>query len=446
MVNGSDMSKYIIEGGYPLIGKVKLSGAKNAGFKAMIAGLLSDETLTLSNVSFVNDIQVVREIVKTLGGGVNLELNHKVSVSGAGLRSYEIPEEFGGNDRISSMMIGPLLYWFGKAILPYPGGDRIGKRPIDRHILGLKGLGIKIEEKGNYFHASARKLKGTNFRFSKNTHTGTETLLLCAVFAEGRTVLENASAEPEVDDLIKVLCLMGAKIKRIKKRAIEIEGVKNFRTAKHSIMPDRNEAVTFACMALGTKGDVLIEEAVKEHLLAFIQKVTEAGGGVEYKANGIRFFTKGILNSTYVETDIHPGFMTDWQPLWTTLMTQAKGESTVVERVFENRFGFVEDLKLMGANMELYNPKIRDPKTFYEFNYDSYEKKDPYFHAARIYGPTKLVGVNTNVTDIRSGATLVLASLMASGRAEISGVEHIERGYENLEGKLRCLGAKIYKD
>ena len=436
------MSKYIIQGGAPLIGKVKLSGAKNAGFKQMIASLMTDEVVNISNTPSVRDVGVLKEIITDLGGQVKVGNSQRVTLSGKGLRSFELDPKYGSSARVSSMLVGPLLHRFKKAAFPRPGGDRIGDRPIDRHIDGLMAMGAKIEEVGEYFVVSARKLKGTHYRFSKSTHTGTETLVMCAVLANGKTVLENAAAEPEVDDLIKLLNSMGAKVSRTKKRTIEIEGVSELHGAEHTVMPDRNEAVTYGCMALGTKGDIFITDAREEDLKAFIQKVTEANGGVEVKSNGVRFFTKGPLRATYVETEIHPGFMTDWQSLWVTLMTQAEGTSEVIERVFENRFAYVANLAAMGAQIELHNPKIKEPETFYEFNT---LKKDPYLHAAKITGPSLLGPINAEVSDIRAGATLVLAALIARGKTELSNIEHIERGYENLEYKLRELGAKIYK-
>lgn len=436
------MIKFVIEGGIPLIGRVKLSGAKNAGFKEMIAALFTDEEVVLGNISKVSDVSVLKDIIADLGGKVENNKNHEVRIIGKGIKRYQVDERFGSSARVSSMLAGPILYRFGKASFPSPGGDKIGQRPIDRHIDGLIALGAKVERTGEYFFVKARKLKGTTYRFAKSTHTGTETLIMCAVWAQGKTVLQNAAAEPEIDDLIELLNKMGAKIKRTKKREIEIEGVTSFKGTQHSVMPDRNEAVTYACMALGTLGDVFIETARKADLEAFIQKVEEAGGGVEEKFGGVRFFTKGPLKPTYLETEIHPGFMTDWQALWTTLMTCANGESTIHERVFESRFAFVTQLKSMGANIELFSPKIKDPASFYEFNY---QKKDQHMHAVKVVGPTKLRGTSLEVSDIRAGATLVLAALMADGRSDIYNIEHIERGYENLENKLRGLGAKIYK-
>ena len=203
------MSKFVIEGGQPLIGKIRLSGAKNAGFKEIVAGLFTDQPLTLSNVSLVRDVYVVRDIINDLGGVVKISHNHKVQVTGSGLKTFEIAQKFGEVSRVCSIMIGPLLFRFGKALFPAPGGDKIGKRPLDRHLAGLKKMGAKIEEKGQYYLVTARKLKGAPYRFAKSTHTGTETLILCAVFAQGTTVLENAAVEPEVLDLIKMFQNIG---------------------------------------------------------------------------------------------------------------------------------------------------------------------------------------------------------------------------------------------
>jgi len=259
--------------------------------------------------------------------------------------------------------------------------------------------------------------------------------------AEGKTVLENAAQEPEVDDLVSFLNKMGAKIKRTKPRRIEIQGVRSLKGTRHKVMFDRNEAVTFACAALATKGEVFVKNAEEKNLTAFLTKLKEIGAGLEIKNSGIRFFYQGPLKGASITTKPHPGFMTDWQALWTVLMTQAKGKSVVHETIFENRFGYVPYLQKMGAKIKLFNPALKNPEEFYNFNLA--DDRPEYFHALRISGPTPLRGAKIKIPDIRAGATLTLAALTAQGRTILSNIDHIDRGYENLDGRLRNLGAKI---
>ncbi len=437
------MAEYLITGGQPLHGNVKIFGAKNSSFKIMLAALLSDEPSTISNICFVRDVIAVKQIIESLGGRAEVGANKTIKVSGQGLNKTEVSAEFGEKSRASTMILPVLLHRFGKGKVPLPGGDKIGERPLDRHVQGLEALGAVIKQNGDFIEAeSPNGLVGGEYTFKKNTHTGTDTLLLAAVLARGTTVLNNAAEEPEVDDLIDFLNKMGASIRRSGFRQITITGVDKLHGSDFELMPDRNEAVTFACAALATAGDVFVEGAREEDLKAFLAKVDAAGGGYEAGDGGIRFYSKGALQATNVVTGIHPGFMTDWQAMWVTLMTQGTGESIVHEKVFENRFAFVSYLKQMGAAIELFNPPVEKPEEFYEFNYDG--AKDG-VHAAKVIGPTKLKSANLEVSDIRAGATLTLASLVAEGQSILSNIELIERGYENLEGRLQNLGAKIVK-
>jgi UDP-N-acetylglucosamine 1-carboxyvinyltransferase len=342
------------------------------------------------------------------------------------------------------MFLGPLLARFGHAVVPLPGGDAIGKRPIDRHLLGLEALGAKIERKGDTLEATVKgRLKGTKYTFEKNTHTGTETMLLAAVCAEGKTILENAALEPEIDDLIAFLNNMGAHIARKPNRVIEIDGVGKLKPAIHRIMPDRNEAVSYACAAIATKGDIVVENAKEKHLRAFLDKLDDVGAGYEVGPYGIRFFYKGKLKATNVVTEPHPGFMTDWQPLWAVLLTQAEGKSIIHEAVSENRFQYITGLQKMGAHVRLFTPEVANPETFYNFAYSAKDDKFP--HAVEITGVTALKSGEFEVPDLRAGATMTLAALVASGTTRLTNVGHIDRGYEQLEHRLRVLGAQIVR-
>ncbi len=438
------MAKYIISGGVPLKGNVKIYGAKNASFKLMLASLLSDQECRISNICFIRDVVSVKQMAERLGATVNFEENKTVSINGSGLNSFEVPSEFGKDTRASSMILPVLLHRFRKAKVPLPGGDNIGARSLDRHLDGLRSLGAEIAFGDSFIEASAANgLVGTTYTFQKNTHTGTETMILAAVLASGTTTLLNAAEEPEINDLINFLNSIGASITREGDRKIVINGVTSLKGGDWKLMPDRNEAVTFACIALATKGDIFVEDARSDHLRAFLNKVNLAGGGYEIKDNGIRFFYKQPLVATQVETSPYPGFMTDWQALWVTLMTQATGESLVHERVFENRFAYVEFLQKMGAQIELFNPAVENLEEYYNFNLADNTQNS--FHAAKITGPTQLNGTSLAVQDIRAGATLTLAALAATGESVIDNIELIERGYENLEGRLAQLGAKIVK-
>lgn len=436
------MSKLIIEEGESLKGEIEASGAKNVALKTIVAGLLTDEKIVIENIPLISDLLTMKMTVEKFGGRVEIA-GHKMTVTGSNLKNFPLSLEMAAQSRTSSMIIAPLLLRFGKATIPNPGGCRIGARPIDRHIEGLSKMGAKITyDASGYFHAQSKKLHGTVYTFPKNTHTGTETLILAAVLANGETVLENAAAEPEVDDLIGLLNQMGAKIKRVGPRTIKITGVKKLGGTTYKIMPDRNEVVTFAVAGIITGGDLIIKNAQSQHLLSFLEKLDKAGAGWEkVNENSLRFFYKGSLKPCDIVTSFHPGFMTDWQAPWTILMTQAAGKSTVHEAVFESRFGYVSELRKMGVKILFFQPKISCPEKFYNFNME--DKNDRHYQAILIEGPIKLHNAILNISDLRAGATLVLAALAAEGESVLYGAEHIDRGYERFEERLKKLGAKI---
>ena len=302
-------------------------------------------------------------------------------------------------------------------------------------------MGVRLSEKDGIVYAETDGLVGGHYKFVKNTHTGTETVIMAAVLAKGKTILENAAEEPEIDDLIEFLNAMGSRIKRLPGRIIEIEGVSELQGATHKIIPDRNEAVSYACAALMTKGEVIIENARPEHMTAFLEALDKIGAGYEIGNYGIRFFYKGQLQATNITTQIEPGFMTDWQPLFATVLTQCKGISILHETIMQNRFQYVDALIEMGAKIEKFNPEVSDPESTYNFNLT--DESSEYFHAIKIIGPTQLKAGNIAVHDLRHGATLIIAALSAQGTSYITGVEHVERGYEALVERLGSLGASI---
>lgn len=436
------MEKLVINGGKKLKGRVSVSGSKNVALKALVACCLTQDEVIIKNVPLISDVFVMADIIRELGGKVDFK-NHQVSIRVRKLKSGKIFLDKAAEIRTSFMFLAPLLGRLGKAVIPNPGGCRIGARPIDRIIDGLSKMGasIKYVSRDGYFHAKASSgLKGTSYRFIKNTHTGTETLILSAVLAKGRTILENAALEPEVDELINLLKQMGAKIKRERKRTIVVTGVKKLHGAKFEIGPDRNEIVTFAAAAILTEGDIFIKNIKKSGLLEFLDELKAAGGGFEEKKDGIRFYYKGGLSATNVKTSFYPGFMTDWQGPWAVLMTKAKGVSKIHETVYENRFGYLQELEKMGADFKLFNPKVNNPEELYNFNISD---DDNFFHAVKIKGPIKLHNAVLDISDLRAGATLVLAALAASGQSIIFGLAHLDRGYEKFGERLKSLGADI---
>jgi len=438
------MEKLVISGGKKLKGDVSIFGSKNVALKALVAACLTDEEVIIENVPLISDFLIMADIIKELGGKVEIR-DHTVSIKLEKFVKNKILLDKAAEVRTSFMFLAPLLARVGKAIIPNPGGCRIGARPIDRVIDGLKSMGVHVDydSKDGYFHAttnSQKELFGTKYRFIKNTHTGTEAMILTAVLAKGKTILENSALEPEVDELIGLLVRMGAKIKRTHQRTIEIEGVQKLHGTTFRINPDRNEIVTFAVGAIITKGDIFIKNIQRGGLVEFLEALDKAGGGYEEKKDGIRFFYENELRPTDIVTSIYPGFMTDWQGPWAVLMTTAKGISTIHETIYENRFSYVSELKKMGAQIELFNPKVENPDSFYNFNIND---DNGYFHAEKISGPAILHNGAVNVSDLRAGATLVLAALAAKGESVIFGLDHLDRGYEQFDKRLRALGADI---
>lgn len=437
------MEKFIIEGPTKLVGHVTVAGAKNVALKALVASLLTDEDVIIQNVPHIRDVYLMIEVLEHLGKHCRFEGSH-ITIKKNSSHTCTVPLEVGARLRTSSMVLGPLLTRYGKAVIPNPGGCRIGARPIDRHIDGLIAMGATItyDSSDGYFHAKAKHMHGTHIVFEKNTHTGTETLLLASVLAKGETTLGNAAEEVEVDDLITLLQTMGAHIKRNSKREITIEGVSDLHGVTYSIMPDRNEEVTFAVAAIASTGDITVHNSKTQYLKAFLESLQKAGGGWEaIDENTTRYFFKGHIRATDVTTGVYPSFMTDWQAPWALLMTQAKGESVVHETVFENRFTYVEELKKMGAIITYFDPKVKNPEDFYNFNWEDIQKGT--HQGIRITGPTNLHNAVLSINDLRAGATLLLAGIIGSGRSYLFGIDQIDRGYEHIEKRLNLLGAHI---
>ncbi len=437
------MSKFIITGGRPLVGAIRLGGAKNASFKIMIASLLLRGRSRLLNLAKIGDVETTRQIIESLGAKTIPCGERTIFIDPNRLNKWKIPAKFGDISRSSLLFIPPLIKFFGKAEIPFPGGDKIGQRPVERHLEGFRALGGKYQFKKNKIVVIAPQgLRGTRYRFAKNTHTGTENLIMLAVFAKGKTVLENVALETEIDDLIFFLNSAGAKITRLPKRRINIIGTPNKMFGQtHAVMPDANEAASYACAALITKGDIAIEGARKEDLEPLLEKIDQIGGALKVYRWGIRFWWKKELRATKVITKPFPGFKTDWQPLWTSLATQTTGVNQIIETIYEDRFGFVESLKTMGAKIDFFQPKVANPEKFYNFNYQ--EVNPDLYHGIKVTGPTPLRGAQFRAIDLRHGATLTIAALAAQGISEINNAQVIDRGYEDLGPKLKELGANI---
>ena len=421
------------------MGSVRVGGAKNAGFKLIIAACLGSKRSRILNLSHVGDVDVTIHTLRKLGLNVSECGEKSVFVEPNGIKTSKLPQFAGEKCRASTLFAGMLLAKTGKAIIPLPGGCVLGSRPINRHLEAFKSLGVKVKFVDNWIHLTAKKLKGGNFSFTKKSHTGTESMILASVCAQGKTIIENAACEPEINDMISLLNKMGAKIRREKEKII-INGVKKLDGAIHKVMPDRNEAVSYAVAALATCGDIVIENAQSKTIQAFLEKLEKIGARFKTADYGIRFWHEKQLKATDVKTAPAPGFMTDWQPLWTLLMTQAKGESRVIETVHNNRLQYTSELNKMGAKINLYNPVVKNPQKFYQFES---AQADTNFHAAKVAGPTTLKAAYLKVSDLRAGATLTIAALIARGLSTVENIEHIDRGYERLDEKLKQLGASI---
>src|SRR4051812_47862299 len=416
------MDKFVIRGGTPLLGTIRVSGAKNAALPAMAAALLTEEPVVLENIPQVRDIETTRKLLAAMGAEVELgygRAQHRTSICCRNLNAPEASYDLVKTMRASTLVLGPLLARCGRARVSLPGGCAIGARPIDLHIKGLERLGATIVQEHGYVEARAERLKGAEIAFDKITVTGTEDLMMAAALAEGETVMENCAREPEVADLADLLNKMGAKISGAGSPTITIHGVSKLRGAKHRIIPDRIEAGTFVIAGAITGGDLAVTSCEPKHLGALLQKLHEIGVEVHEKGDTIRVIGRGPLKAADVSTQEHPGFPTDMQAQYMALATQAEGTSLVTENIFENRFMHAQELVRMGANIKIEGRR------------------------AVVQGKTPLSSAAVLASDLRASASLVLAALIAEGETIVDRVYHIDRGYERIEEKLRGVGAQI---
>jgi len=417
------MDKFFIRGGNPLVGTVRVSGAKNSALPCMAAAILTEGEVVLENIPDVRDIETERKLLVAMGAEVELGsggADHRTRINFKNLSSPEAKYEIVKTMRASSLVLGPLVARAGMARVAMPGGCAIGGRPIDLHIKGLEKMGATIAQEHGYLEARAEKLKGAHIVFDKITVTGTEDLLMAAVLAEGETLMENCAREPEVCDLAALLTAMGAKIAGAGTSTIRVQGVTSLGGASYRINPDRIEAGTFLIAGAITGGDITVSDCNPDHLGAVISKLGEAGAKLEIVApNSVRVRSDGKLKAADISTEEYPGFPTDMQAQYMALTTQADGVSIIKENIFENRFMHVQELVRMGANIKV------DGRT------------------ATVRGPAPLSAAAVMCSDLRASASLVLAALVADGESILDRVYHMDRGYERIEQKLESVGAQI---
>jgi UDP-N-acetylglucosamine 1-carboxyvinyltransferase len=414
-----------IEGGRPLSGTVPISGAKNAALKLFAAATLTGERCRLTNVPEIEDVRVMAETLRDLGVVVDHPADNVYEIASGDVEWLFVPLEAAARMRASFILLGPLLARFGRVIISNPGGDRIGRRPVDLHVDAMRTLGASIEYRNGYYFATAPgRLRGGEIRFPFVSVMGTENAMLAATLADGHTVIRPAAQEPEVDDLIVFLQQMGADVVRTYPDTIEIQGRTRLRGADHRVTPDRIEAGTFIIAAAVTGGRIRLEGAPCEHLGAFLETMARIGvevacGTDTIDVDGSALHAAGF-RACNIETAAYPGLATDLQPPTAVLLSQATGISQVHETIFEDRLEWLGELRRMGANVEVLDP-----------------------HHATIDGPASLVGTEVEIGDLRAGASLILAALAAQGTTTIHGAHHVHRGYENIERKFLDLGASI---
>jgi len=414
------MNKLMINGGVTLDGDIRISGAKNAVLPILAATLLADGPATIENVPHLHDVTTTVELLGCMGVMVSIDEKLSVEVDSSTIENYTAPYHLVKTMRSSILVLGPLLARFGEAEVSLPGGCAIGSRPVDLHIKGLQDMGAEIDVSNGYIHARAKRLKGARLVMDIVTVTGTENLMMAAALADGTTIIENAAREPEVVDLANFINAMGGKVSGAGTDTITIEGVEKLHGTRYRVLPDRIETGTFLVAAAITGGKIMVKDTDPTLLDAVIDKLRESGAKVEVGDDWISLDMQGKRpKAVNVRTAPYPAFPTDMQAQFAALNTIAEGTATVVETVFENRFMHVQELKRMGADIEIEG------------------------NTAIIRGVEGLTSAPVMATDLRASASLIIAGLVASGETEVQRIYHIDRGYENIEEKLALLGAKI---
>lgn len=414
-------NQYIIKGGTPLCGEVTIGGAKNAALGILAAAIMTDETVLIDNLPDVRDINVLLEAIKGIGATVERINPHTVKINGSTINDVTIDYDSIRKIRASYYLLGALLGKYNKADVALPGGCDIGSRPIDQHLKGFRALGATVNIEYGMINTFADKLVGKHIYLDVVSVGATINIMLAACMAQGRTVIENAAKEPHIVDVASFLNSMGADIKGAGTDKIRINGVSKLHSSEYSIIPDQIEAGTFMIAAAATKGDVLIKNVIPRHLEAISGKLTEIGVSVEEFDDAVRVSSNSRLCHTQIKTLPYPGFPTDMQPQISTLLALSSGTSTVTESIFENRFKYVDELSRMGTSIKVEG------------------------NVAIIEGVDSLTGASISAPDLRAGAALVIAGLVADGYTTIDSIHYIERGYENFEGKMTALGAYMQK-
>jgi len=417
------VSRLVINEAVPLKGKVRISGAKNSVLPIIAASLLADGQSVIEEIPYLNDVKIMCDLIASLGAEVGIcESKDTLKINPANVSKTITPYDLVNKMRASFLVMGPLLARTGMAKVSLPGGCAIGTRPVDLHLKGFAAMGAEIIQEHGYISAKTNsRLKGAKIYLDFPSVGATENLLMAAVLADGQTIIENAAIEPEIVDLATYLIEMGGDVKGAGTDTIRINGVKSLKGAVHTVIPDRIEAGTFMVAAAITGGDVTVENIVPDHLKPISAKLREAGVEVSEELTSIRVRPNGGVRAVDIKTHPYPGFPTDMQAQMTALMSRAEGTSMIIETIFENRFMHVGELKRMGANIKIEG------------------------RSAIIEGKSELTGAEVKATDLRAGAALILAGLVAHGTTEITDIEHIDRGYSRIDEKLRALGASIIR-
>jgi UDP-N-acetylglucosamine 1-carboxyvinyltransferase len=415
------MEKLVIEGGTPLKGRVQISGAKNSAVALIPATILGESTTVIDNLPDIRDVHYLIELLEEIGGRTRLA-DGSLTVDPSGMKAKPLTNGRVKQLRASYYLMGAMLGRFKRAAIGLPGGCNLGPRPIDQHIKGFEALGAKVRIEKGAIYLEAKELRGTRIYLDVVSVGATINIMLAAVKAQGQTVIENAAKEPEIIDVATLLSSMGAKIKGAGTDVIRIEGVRHLKGCRHSIIPDRIETGTYMIAAAATRGQVVVDQVIPKHVESLSSKLREMGVKViEADEHILVDATNTQLKAVDIKTLVHPGFPTDLQQPMTALLTQAEGTSVVTDTIYSSRFKQVDELRRMGADIKVEG------------------------QSAIINGPTPLSGAKVTASDLRAGASLVIAGLVASGLTEISEIEHIERGYEQLEAKLKGLGVKIWR-
>ncbi|KZE63881.1 UDP-N-acetylglucosamine 1-carboxyvinyltransferase [Fictibacillus phosphorivorans] len=417
------MEKLMIEGGYPLEGTVHISGAKNSAVALIPATILAESTVTIDGLPNISDVRILRDLLEEIGGEAYLDENQTLTVNPEKMIAMPLPSGKVKKLRASYYLMGAMLGRFKKAVIGLPGGCNLGPRPIDQHIKGFEALGAKVTNEQGAIYLRADELVGARIYLDVVSVGATINIMLAAVRAKGQTIIENAAKEPEIIDVATLLTSMGAKIKGAGTDVIRIDGVDEMHGCRHSIIPDRIEAGTYMILAASMGQQVLLDNVIPLHLESLIAKLREMGVFIETKDDQVLVYRgKDPLKSVDIKTLVYPGFPTDLQQPFTSLLTSSEGTSIVTDTIYSARFKHIDELRRMGATVKVEG------------------------RSAIINGPTKLAGAKVKASDLRAGAALVVAGLMAEGVTEISGLEHIDRGYESLVDKLKGLGAKVWRE